>query len=70
MCKAKRKTYSASRDLIKMSVPRSCLGNPRWVKVAVVSLGIQESGTLADDALRTGLKSSGKLTFGPKLNRG
>ena len=69
-CQGKmKKKISASRDLIKMSVPSSCLGNPRWIRISVATLTIQESGTLADDALRTGLKPSGNLTFSSKLKR-
>ena len=70
-CAGKKKDVDAVRDFIKISVPRSCLGSPRWIRVGIAAISESGADTFADDALRSGgIRKSGNLTFGPKLKRG
>lgn len=70
-CRGKKRSSNLDTDVVKFSVPRSCLDSPRWVRAGVVALEIQEGGAFADDALRAGnLKSNGSLTFTGRLKRG
>ncbi|MGL5811178.1 MAG: hypothetical protein ACRCYQ_14650 [Nocardioides sp.] len=69
-CKAARITISAKRDLVRVSVPRVCLGKPRWVKVGVGVIGAETAkGVFFDDALRKRADLAAFRTT-PKLRRG
>lgn len=70
ICPGKKKTVSAGRDFIRLSVPRKCLGSPRWIKVGLGATRYNEPDYLTDDALRPGLRQDGYPTFGPRLKRG
>lgn len=84
-CSGARQAISAKRDRFLISVPRRCLGNPRWIRasVRVGSFDIIEGETeddftisSRDDDARVAGKvppiygpGSGK-SFGPRLYRG
>jgi hypothetical protein len=54
-----------SRNVVTVSVPRSCLSNPRWVRVGIGTAWIKDSGdAYVDEALRAGTVSG----YGPKLS--
>jgi hypothetical protein len=70
-CRGKKRSANVDTDVVKFSVPRSCLGRPKWVRVGVGALEVQENVVYADDALRAGnLKANGSLTFTARLKRG
>jgi hypothetical protein len=70
-CRGKERSANVDTDVVKFSVPRSCLGRPKWVRVGVGALEVQENFTYADDALRAGdLRTNGSLTFTSRLRRG
>lgn len=65
-------TYWAHRreDLARMSIARSCLDNPRWVRLGegVISVDMQREAIVADDALRRGFAlSNEQLTLSRRL---
>lgn len=69
-CRGMKRSSDLATDVVKFSVPRSCVGLPRWVRAGVVALVVQENAAFADDALRVGdLKPSGSLTFTERLKR-
>jgi hypothetical protein len=71
-CKAKR-YLDYSLKTVTVKVPRSCLGNPRWVKVGMASVfmtGLTSSDTqYVDDALTSGGVSGNKPAYSPKVFR-
>ncbi len=69
-CAGKSKEISVTDDLIEMSVPRKCLGSPRWIKVGIGAINYIEPDFFGDDALRSGIRTDGDLVYGPKLKRG
>lgn len=66
-----RKKLDYAANTATVAVPRSCLGNPRWVQVgmaAVMFTGFDASDLqYVDDAQATGLGA--KPVFGPKVRR-
>lgn len=69
-CAGKTKAVSVTEEFIEMSVPRKCLGSPRWIKVGIGAIGYVDPEFYWDDALRSGIRKDGNLTFGPRLKRG
>ncbi len=49
-CGGVRHTIDYAADVMKVSFPRACASNPRWVKFRVVAFA-QDDGFFADDAL-------------------
>jgi hypothetical protein len=67
-CKVTR-TVDYTANTATVAVPRSCLGNPRWVKVAMAqaTFGTASSPFYADDSRATG--DFNKPQFGPRVFR-
>ncbi|HET7735972.1 MAG TPA: hypothetical protein VFK52_08370 [Nocardioidaceae bacterium] len=67
-CDGMRHRISYARDVISLSIPRTCLGRPRWVQLMVVALDLRSSGAATiDDAASTGPEAS---TWTRRLRRG
>lgn len=72
-CRGLERSFDASRTVMTLRVPRSCLGNPKWVRF---SISLVSTDPLADDDnmyLEDGLRE-GTLLFGndkmsPKIRR-
>lgn len=61
-------TIDYATNRVTVLVPRSCLSNPRWVRVGAAGIGIDDDGnTYADDARSTGLHDS--FVLGPRVRR-
>jgi hypothetical protein len=70
-CAGVRKKISPAKNFIRMSIPRSCFGNPRWIKVAMASLsGNASEVRYYDEAYRVGSKVDSSFRFTPRLKRG
>ena len=79
-CRRLRTTADLSSDQIEVKVPTSCLGDPRWVQVALVvfAIGVTHDPEVGDvlhgsldDAFATGRDAAvDRLTFGPEVRRG
>jgi hypothetical protein len=71
-CNVKR-SVDYSLHTVTVTVPRSCLGNPRWVKVGMASVfmtGVGNDDTqYVDDALLSGGVPSTGPTYSPKVFR-
>ncbi|GAA4102148.1 hypothetical protein ACFFOS_04300 [Nocardioides kongjuensis] len=68
-CDGLRGVYDRSAATVAMRIPRSCLGNPRWVRVNVSVYDWNgDSSTLADD----GMDATGweQQVLSPKVRRG
>lgn len=71
-------TVDYSANTVGVTVPRSCLSNPRWVRTGAWSTAfrfVQEGDdpdvlVFADDAARSGSVSEGQPTFGPRIYKG
>jgi hypothetical protein len=71
-CRHLRIGVNAAEDRVRVSVPRPCIGHPRWVRVGATTWGLGE-----DDALRRGRNddsvdsySSPPPALGPRVFRG
>lgn len=64
--------FNYRKDVFTMSVPRACAGNPRWVRVGLVTYAYTTEGdsTSNDDALRNGFDfETGEIALSPRLSR-
>lgn len=74
-CPGLERTFSAGRTAIRFSVPRSCLDDPRWLRVGVSlsTFGMLTGDSYDDDGLRTGMTLAGSVGVGagksPKIRR-
>lgn len=57
-------------DTVRVRIPRSCLSNPRWVRVGSAGSSLQRGYLYADDARLRGRLDKDDLAFGPRLRRG
>ena len=78
-CRGLRHTIDYQAETVRISVPRSCLGRPRWVRVGAKTSSFSEAQEVFrfDDALPTGEDATrdptvppDAPTFGPRLRRG
>lgn len=69
-CRGIQKKMRAREDLLEMSIPRSCLGNPQWVRVGIGTFSGTTQGAFVDDAHRIGGAFDHPLRLTPKLRRG
>lgn len=76
-CRGKRLAYQAARNRIRITIPRSCLGDPRWVRTgALLVRGVlsDESTVTMDDALRKGISkktmNQGTVSVGRRVRVG
>lgn len=69
-CRGVRNTISPSLNIIKISVPRSCLGKPTWVKVGMAALSGSGTQFHHDDALSSRSDLTNGLRYTPKLRKG
>ncbi|WP_244929994.1 hypothetical protein [Nocardioides sp. W7] len=79
-CRGKRISFDASGDRIRITVPRTCLGSPKWVRVGaglvrgdLMSMADADTVTM-DEALRRGsvkaFNSDAPLKVGKKVRAG
>jgi hypothetical protein len=70
-CKGIRHRIDYVRNTALVVIPRSCLGDPRWVRVAAVSGSVAEDHTtfFIDDA-RSSNYFGEKYVYGPKVRKG
>ena len=59
--------YAADR--VRVSIPRRCLGGPRWVKVGIGVVSAEGETFYADDALTDGIIRANPV-YGPLVRRG
>lgn len=72
-CPGLSAAFHDTRDRVTWSVPRSCLGSPRWVRPGVSLLrfpGASGLRSLFDDGLRRGLDPAQPIGLGPRIPRG
>lgn len=76
-CPGLRWSFDRDRDRVTASVPTTCIGTPRWVRIGAGAVSINEptgdptsASAFADDGNRPGLVSEGDLRLGPKVRRG
>lgn len=74
-CPGLKRTFDKSRTVMTLTIPRSCLGNPRWVRFSldVMTMDIlsDDDFEYSDDALRVGktnMFGPGKMS--PKIKHG
>lgn len=56
-------------DRVNVSIPRKCLGKPRWVRVGIGVVSLENDVFFADDALTNGVLRANPI-FGPIVRRG
>ena len=69
-CAGLRTRIDYAADTVRVRIPRSCLGNPRWVRVGSAGSSLQDGYLYADDARLRGRLDEDDLAFGPRLRRG
>ncbi|MDP3891451.1 hypothetical protein [Nocardioides sp.] len=58
------------KRFIAFSVPRECLGNPRWVRLGAGVFHMSNGEkTFLDESHRDGMKNSNSIAVGPKVRR-
>lgn len=68
-CSGMEWAIDRERATVAVSIPRSCIGRPRWVRVGIGVVSTVEPGAgYADDALRSGIGPG--LRRSPRLYRG
>jgi hypothetical protein len=50
-------------------IPRSCLGNPRWVRVGALAVTVDTNKVAHYDDARSSTISDATPIFGPKVRR-
>ncbi|MDP3891552.1 hypothetical protein [Nocardioides sp.] len=68
-CAGMRHKRSAKRNTITLSVPRSCLGNPRWVKLGGGVYWLKGNKSFVDESHRTSIQEGKDLAVGPRIRR-
>lgn len=70
-CNGLRRTIDYGANVMKMSFPRRCASNPRWVKFRAVAYAQAGGGFYADDALSDAPLTSkdDRLTWSGKVRR-
>lgn len=69
-CRGATREVSATNDRARLSIPRSCLGRPNWIKVSIATVTYSRDAIFFDDALRSGFGTLGLQKYTPKLKRG
>ena len=71
-CPGLSKKIRAGADEVTVSVPRTCLDKPRWVRVGPTAgaLGADGSTQYVDNALLVGKINETSVAYGPRLSRG
>ena len=77
-CRGKKVSFDTRRDRIRLTIPRTCLESPAWVRAGAAltrgDLMADEENVTMDDALRRGSKRSmnsiGMLKVGKKVRFG
>lgn len=69
-CAGVRASYDLANEVALVSVPRRCLGTPRWVRVGVGAFSMTDdfSTVRVDDGLRAGVGDL--LAMSPRIRRG
>ncbi|MCR1783373.1 hypothetical protein KVF89_12585 [Nocardioides carbamazepini] len=70
-CRGIKRTVGADRMSVRIAIPRSCLGNPRWFKFGAVltTVALFTDASYDDDALATGMTLYGMPAMSPKIKR-
>lgn len=71
-CRGAELRFDYRDDVFALSVPRGCLGNPRWVQVGVGTTTSQDGEEVSgfDDALQRGQElAAGAPVLSPRLSR-
>lgn len=70
-CKGAKSAFPLDADIATISLPRRCLGAPRWVRLQVGALRADRAGNLLiDDGQREGMRSDLDLVTGPRVRKG
>ena len=71
-CRGVQNSFDSAKSLASISIPRRCLGNPRWVRVRVGTFGrgSTRDEIYLDDARHQGIKPGLVLANGPRLRKG
>ncbi|GAA3657011.1 hypothetical protein GCM10022237_16380 [Nocardioides ginsengisoli] len=73
-CRGLARTFDKSRTVMTIKVPRSCIGNPEWVRfsmtLSTVDMFSEDFITYDDDALREGVSQYSMGKMSPKLRHG
>lgn len=70
-CRGLKRTIGADRTTVRFSIPRSCLGNPRWFRfdLTLTTSALFTDVSYDDDGLRTGMTLMGSSKKSPKIKR-
>jgi hypothetical protein len=73
-CRGLHRSFDESRTVMTLRVPRSCLGNPKWVRFSVTTYSADpfsdDDFNYSDDGLREGVSPYGMGKMSPKLRHG
>lgn len=70
-CDGARFRLDRDRATMTLSLPRRCVGSPRWVRLGVSTMAVSLGGVAwVDDSRGRGLLPNEQLRMGPRLLRG
>lgn len=70
-CKGLKRKLVAGKTAVRLTIPRSCIGDPRWVRVGagLTTFGLFTGESYDDDGLRTASPLFGMPAMSPKIKR-
>jgi len=73
-CRGLSRSIDKSRRVMTFTVPRSCIGNPKWVRfslqMSAFDVLTDDDRMYVDDALRQGISGYGAGKVSPKIKHG
>lgn len=71
LCKGATRSFPLTTDVATISLPRRCLGTPRWVRLQVGALRVDSAGDITlDDGQHDGMRRDLDLATGPRVRKG
>lgn len=67
-CRGVAKSVDYTKNTVRLSVPRRCLGRPKWVHVGIGSIKFTSPNAFADDAATNGYLGN-QVKWGPRVFR-
>lgn len=70
-CRRMKRTMGADKTTVRVVIPRSCLGDPRWFRfsISLSTFNMFAESSYDDDGLATSSTLFGKSAMSPKVRR-
>jgi hypothetical protein len=69
-CSGMRHSFDYARNVATVSIPRSCLGKPSWVRIGTQHSWFDKAGVMSvDDAGRAGWSESDDVALSGRISK-